>query len=229
MSSDNTNDGVPTDGDDVRDAVAGFFGSEMLNLLGDGQQAPVAGNQSLEGLIAGIDSEQPASATALLDAPVAPAVPVTNQQRCIVFTLNGTRYAVAMENVLEVDTLPAVTPIPNVPDWVEGVTNLRGEIISVVDLRRFLSLDAAEADRSQRLLVIKSHRSEVTTSLVVDRVIGLRSFPADAVTEPAAPIETNVAPFLAGVVEHEEGLLAVLNVERLIGCDEMRQFEAILT
>lgn len=222
----------PSGSDDVRDAVAGFFGADMLNLLDDSDgssQTDESRSGSLENLVASIDSEHTGSATAVLEQPATSVRAAAGQQRCIVFTLNGTRYAVAMENVLEVDTVPSITPIPNVPDWVEGVTNLRGEIISVVDLRRFLSLETADLDRSQRLLVIKSHASEVTTSLIVDRVIGLRSFPSNAVTNTSAPVETNVARFLSGVVEHEEGLLAVLNVERLLQSDEMRQFEAVLS
>jgi purine-binding chemotaxis protein CheW len=64
------------------------------------------------------------------------------QDTCIVFSLDGTRYAFPIRSVLEVDAMPRITAVPNVPDFVCGVTNVRGEVIAVLDLRLLLGLIA---------------------------------------------------------------------------------------
>ncbi|MDH3349126.1 MAG: chemotaxis protein CheW, partial [Desulfobulbaceae bacterium] len=64
------------------------------------------------------------------------------EQQFIIFTLAGTEYAVPASNVTEVGEMLQVTPLPNVPLWLKGVSNLRGDIISIVDLRSFLKLES---------------------------------------------------------------------------------------
>jgi hypothetical protein len=76
-------------------------------------------------------------------ANLAPAEPVgaAVEEQHVIFTLAGTEYAAPIANVIEIGRPMVVTPVPNVPDWVLGVANLRGDIISMVNLRAFLGMD----------------------------------------------------------------------------------------
>jgi len=112
-----------------------------------------------------------------------------------------------------------------VPDWVPGVANLRGEIISMVDLRAFLGMERVGYRQASRMLVAQASQEDMTTGLVVDRVNGIRYLSADRIGEPTAPIEDQVTPYLDGVYEHDEHLLVVLNLDRLLLSPEMQQFE----
>ena len=124
--------------------------------------------------------------------------------RCIVFTLDETRYAVAMDNVVEVDRLPAITSIPNVPAWIEGLANLRGEIISVVDLRQYLNMDTQEFVQSRQMLIVRSHNTDLTTSLIVDRVIGIRTFPKTSIKGMLGQIGMGMFDARCDVVSQDE-------------------------
>ncbi|MFT5092659.1 MAG: chemotaxis signal transduction protein [Planctomycetaceae bacterium] len=214
------------DSSSIRDAAAVFLGADMLGVLD--QQ-----DDSAEGIVGGRDhligeiDSQSNGAAHLEDAASGNVTAAADLVRCIVFTLDETRYAVAMDNVVEVDRLPAITSIPNVPAWIEGLANLRGEIISVVDLRQFLNMEALEFEQSRRMLTVRSHNTDLTTSLIVDRVVGIRTFPKASITKPASPVHSNVARFLSGVVEHDGELLAVFDLEKMLQDDAIRQFEAL--
>jgi purine-binding chemotaxis protein CheW len=188
---------------------------EAFDLLGD--------------LIATIDQEVEEAFGAGAMADLAPQVPVGvgGEEQHVIFSLADTEYAAPITNVTEIGRPLDVTPVPNMPDWVLGVTNLRGDIISVVDMRTFLGMEAAAQSQASRMLVAQASQEDMTTSLIVDRVSGIRYLAVDRIGAPTAPIEDQVAPYLRGVYEHEEHLLVVLDFDKLLLSAEMRQFEPI--
>ncbi len=145
----------------------------------------------------------------------------------VVFSLAGTDYAVPGATVREIGRPPQVTPVPNVPDWVLGVANVRGDVLSVVDLRAFLGLERGGHGRDSRMLVVRAREEDMATALIVDRVRGIRAVPADAVAAPTADADPRVAPYLRGVSEHGGRLLVLLDLDRLLLSAEMRQFESV--
>lgn len=145
--------------------------------------------------------------------------------RHVVFVLDDTPYAVPMENVLELQRLPRITPLPSSPEWLRGVTNLRGEVLSVVDLRSLLGLSPAENSVSQRLVVVRSTVEEIATGWIVDRMIGVRRLAMDDM-QPSSTLTIGAAArFVNGIVDCEGQLIAVLDVNRVLSSPEMRQFE----
>src|SRR5262249_2239641 len=119
--------------------------------------------------------EQPAAAPAD-DAPVERLLAdrLAPGERHLIFSLADGDCAVPAAQVLQVDRPPERRRGPNVPDWVLGVANARGDIISLVDLRGFLGLPPPEHPGRSRVVVVRSRDAELTTGLVVDRVVGMR-------------------------------------------------------
>jgi len=160
----------------------------------------------------------------------------------LLFGLAGAEYAVALSNVLEIRDPPAVTPLPHVPEWVRGVSNLRGDILSVVDLRAFLGLSPSDVNppsrndsglQRKRLLVVSSPREELTTGLLVDGTRTICRFADDRITGLTTPVEQAIQPYLVGQtsrswaapgrtgsaeagVSSDSGILRVLDLERLL-------------
>ena len=143
----------------------------------------------------------------------------------VLFVLDDTPYAVPMQNVLELQRLPKITSLPSVPAWLRGVTNLRGEVLSVVDLRSLLGLPEAANDISQRLIVVRSTQEEIATGWIVDRVIGVRRLTTDDMQSCSSMTTGAAVRFLSGLVECDDQLVAVLDVNRVLSSPEMRQFE----
>ena len=143
----------------------------------------------------------------------------------VLFVVAGSTYGVRDEFVSEVARIPKITAIPHVPAWVRGVTSLRGDITSAVDLRVFLGLDPTSL-HAGRLLVVRLPHEEFLAGLLVDRVDKIANVPPDDVRPPVSPIDGPLAPFLAGVCQIGERFIAVLDLDKFLRSPEIRQFES---
>lgn len=134
-----------------------------------------------------------------------------------VFGLAGARYGVRMSQVLEVQRVPATTKLPNVAPWSLGAANLRGDIVSVIDIRRFLNLpDVTAGERLQKLLVLRSLEQDLQVGLAVDRVFGLRHVQPADIQPPSGHLPETIATYLMGTCEVDSQMVLVLDSEQLL-------------
>jgi purine-binding chemotaxis protein CheW len=176
----------------------------------------------LETLVAELDQEnQPVLNDDMFVEPS--SGPAAQPDSCIVFLLAETRYAIPIRNVLEMDAVPHITAVPNVPGFVRGVTNLRGEIVVVLDLRTLLRLAPAETAERGRILIVRT-KDQQTAALAVDEVRGTTGLALAKLAQPSSPIHDTVTPLLLGVGEHQNHVLNVLDVDKLFGTPELQQF-----
>src|SRR5262249_28116994 len=145
--------------------------------------------------------------------------------RYVLFTLAGSCYAVSIPHVLEISRVPPITPVPNVPTWVRGIVNVRGEILSVIDVRLLLGCEEIHQGGENRMLVVKTRGDEIMTSLVVDQVMGIVPLSTTCLDAPTAPPPGKAAPYLSGVYEYGNQVVAVFDLERFLLSPEVRQFE----
>ncbi len=139
-----------------------------------------------------------------------------SQEKYLVFTLAGARYAVPMSQVLEVVKLSNFTPVPNLPDWILGITSLRGDIVSIVDVRALLNLEPEDYADNHNLLVTQTFEGDITACLVVEQVAGIAHVSASQIQTIDTVSDDQLAPYVRGVHVHEGGLLSVLNLEGLL-------------
>lgn len=165
--------------------------------------------------------DQGASSPARLDAVSS----IGQFERYVLFTLAGSRYAVSVPHVLEIDRVPSITPVPNVPTWVRGIVNVRGEILSVIDFRAFLGCDKTHQGEQNRMLVVKARSDEIMTSLVVDQVLGIVPLSTTPLDTPTDPAHGKAGPYLNGVYEHGDQVYAVFDLERFLLSPAVRQCE----
>jgi len=208
--------------------------SPTTAVISDDQTAPVPEPASvaetpgtLDALVAAIDQDvhQVYGQNTKSTVPLGPLDGQNQTERYVLFTLAGSRYAVPVSSILEIGRIPHITPVPNVPAWVRGVINLRGEILSVIDFRTFLGLEEAHHGEHSRMLVVKTARDEIMTSLIVDQVMGIAPLSKTRMETPAAPPGNKVVPYLHGAYEYEDQVCAVFDLERLLLSPEVRQFE----
>lgn len=163
-----------------------------------------------------------------LPGPAAEEPPSGEQH--LVFRLAGAEYAAPLADVLEIGHLPRVTPAPHVPPWVLGVSSVRGDIVSVVDLRGFLGLPGVR-DLPGRFVLTRGGPGGVTAGLVVDGVREIFRLSPERVAPLAGDggqaIEDALCPYLRGLTRHAGRFLRVLDLGRLLNSAAMRQFEPI--
>ena len=149
----------------------------------------------------------------------------TSRIKHVVFVLDATHYAVPLTNVLEIQRIPQITALPHGPDWLRGVTNMRGDVLSVVDLRMLLGIELAERSQDERMVVVKSTKEELAIGWIVDRVVGIRGIePSEVKPSSELPVAA-LASFIAGIIQRDDRLIAVLDVNRVLSSPELRQFE----
>ena len=198
---------------------------------GSDEQDPIPAEDPLDDLVSAIDAE--VGAQAFEDVTTADEAVQARQRDFkddhIVFSLLGTSYAVPIGQVTDLEKLPALTTVPHVPDFVLGVANLRGDIISVLDLRTFLGFEQSERLDQGRVLIVKVGQDQTTSGLMVDEVQGIRSIPGGDIGAPAAPLEDKVSGLLRGVYQDEERnqLVNVMDLEKLFQSEEMQQLAAV--
>jgi chemotaxis signal transduction protein len=178
---------------------------------------------------------------AVLSAGVRPrreaaSAPAAEGERSVLFRLGTTRCAVPIDRVFEVADVPRITPVPNLPPWVRGVANLRGEVLAVIDLCAFVGLAPFESgvrgersERGGRLLVVRGAPGplgEIAASLWVDEVEGMAMVSRRDLAPPGAPIGDRLAALLAGVLSHDGRSLAAFDLDRFFAAPEIRALSA---
>lgn len=133
------------------------------------------------------------------------------------FYVGETLMGIEIRQVEEINRLLEVTPVPQAPPYVRGVINLRGEVVTVIDLRQMLGLPAAVAARDSRNVIVDSHGERI--GLMVDRVADVVETSADAIDRPPPNLSGVDGRFFAGVCQLATGLLVLLDVEAVLATD----------
>jgi purine-binding chemotaxis protein CheW len=152
-----------------------------------------------------------------------PRVPV-NEAQVVVLELAGEAYGVEIGRVQEIIRMQPITRVPNGPACIEGVTNLRGRVIPVLDLRPRFGLPATPATRQSRIVV--AELGSYAVGLVVDGVSEVLRVPADAVEPPSAVVTTADSAYLRGVAKLDERLVLLLDLSRILTQGEQGELAA---
>ena len=144
----------------------------------------------------------------------------------VTFRVGGEMFGVPIAVVQEIVRVPAIARIPQSPDFVEGVINLRGRVITVVDMRKRLSRREGEEERGHksRILVVETRGRLV--GLIVDEVAEVLRLAADRV-EQAPPMVAGLDnQYIQGVGKLEEHLLILIDIERILSAEQAEALEA---
>ncbi|HLI25712.1 MAG TPA: chemotaxis protein CheW [Chloroflexota bacterium] len=146
------------------------------------------------------------------------------EEQVVVLELAGEAYGVEIGRVQEIIRMQPITRVPNGPACFEGVTNLRGRVIPVLDLRKRFGLEPTPPTRRSRIVV--AELGEHTVGLVVDAVSEVLRVPAAAVEPPSALVTTADSAYLRGVAKLDERLVLLLDLARILAPAERAGLEA---
>src|ERR671936_571293 len=146
-----------------------------------------------------------------------------DEQQLVVFHLGAELYGVEIARVHEIIRLMMVTRVPRAPSFVEGVINLRGKVIPVVDLRRRFGLPQAEHTRSSRIVVLEI--GDQVVGIIVDGVSEVLRVNTSTV-EPPSPVVAGIdSEYLHGIAKLADRLVILLDLERVLARDERRALD----
>jgi len=143
------------------------------------------------------------------------------EEQLVTFTLGQEEFGVDIMKVQEIIHIPPITRVPKAPDYVEGVINLRGNIIPVVNLRKRFGMTTDQESELSRIVVLQFDGK--VFGVRVDAVTEVLRLDSQAV-EPPPPVALGMdSHFIRGVGKIGERLLILLNVERLMAGDEQNE------
>ena len=143
--------------------------------------------------------------------------------RFIEFSLGHEDYAIPLLMVREVISVPDTTPIPKSPSHFLGIMNLRGQVISVVDLRKKLKIEAKQ-DKEEAVIIVDIGGMNI--GVVVDSINKVLAFSSDDVSEmPEVENQINTQ-YIFGVFKKEKSLTVLLDIAKVL---DLKDFEAINT
>jgi purine-binding chemotaxis protein CheW len=134
------------------------------------------------------------------------------RDKYIVFCLGADFFAVSTGDVSEVVQMLAVTPLPNVPEWLLGIADLRGTMISIINLQKLLGTPVTAVSPRTKFIVLKSSNFSSTVALAVDRLSEIVVLS----NEEIQFIKDKKTPLLVGKTMHTFNALTLLNVENLL-------------
>lgn len=215
--------------DDVLSALEEAFGADSAALLeeldmdsGEDPSDSSAREESLDDLISWVDQEVLKAAGNQARADQPPRRSRSIEDKHVLVLLGDSYYGLPMKNILEIQQLPQVTYLPNLPAWIPGVCNLRGNIVSVVDLKQLLGFERTTLCPKTRFVVVRTANQDLTTGFVVDEVVRIMEVNSARVHRPVGPMEGQMGAFLKGTYETTDAVICILDLETTLNSSTLR-------
>ena len=139
----------------------------------------------------------------------------------VTFVLADEEYAVDILQVREIILLVEITALPSAPEFIEGIINLRGKVIPIVDIKKRFHLQSETREEDMRIVILEI--AGRTVGIIVDAVKEVLRLPSDAV-EPAPDLASGIdEEYIRGVGKLDNRLLILLDIDRLLKKDELHK------
>jgi len=141
------------------------------------------------------------------------------------FNLGSEEFGIDILKVQEIIRLISITKVPNSPEFIEGVINLRGRVIPVIALRIKLGMEKIEYSNSTRIIVVEINNN--TVGFVVDGVSEVLRIPANITEAPPSMVAGVDSEYITAVGKLEDRLLILLDLEKILAINEHEMLENI--
>jgi purine-binding chemotaxis protein CheW len=144
-------------------------------------------------------------------------------QQVVGFRIGNETYGVRIASVREIVRVPDITIVPNAPEAIEGVINLRGRIIPVMDLRKRFGSSAVQPDKKNRILVVELDNKLL--GLIVSSASEVLKIPSSEIEPPGRLFAEGESSYVTGVGKLKGRLIILLDIARLLRQPEFKKFE----
>lgn len=143
------------------------------------------------------------------------------EEHVVIFRLADEFYALDIQSVQEIVRMQSITSIPGADAWVEGITNLRGRVVPVIDLRNRCNFTANEHTPETRIVVVSAASGMV--GLIVDSVSEVMRIPGDQVDPPSSIVSVEANSYLRGIAKLEGRLVSLMDLDGLLPSEELTE------
>jgi purine-binding chemotaxis protein CheW len=140
------------------------------------------------------------------------------QLQIVIFRIGAEEFGLDVFTVHEILRYQAVTPVPRAPEFVEGVIDVRGALVPVIDLRRRFEVEVPDVDSDTRIVLVQFGGERL--GLIVNAVSEVLRIPETAVADPPQYFHGLAAEYIRGIARLPERLVILLDVERVLSSQE---------
>ncbi len=138
------------------------------------------------------------------------------------FFLGDEEYGLEILTVQEIIGMMDITPVPQTPDYIQGVINLRGKVIPIVDLRTKFMMPGA--DRTSETCIIVVQANSIQTGIVVDKVSEVLDIAGNAIEDAPAFGSDVRTDYILGIGKSEDRVKLLLDIDRVLGDENLEAF-----
>jgi purine-binding chemotaxis protein CheW len=147
------------------------------------------------------------------------------ENQLVIFNLADEHYGVDIATVEGIIKMQTITAMPHTPEFVEGITNLRGAVLPVIDMRKRFGMPLSEVTRDTRIIVVEVNG--ITVGMIVDAVNEVLRVPVDAI-EPPSPLVTTVdSAFITGIAKVNDRLIILLDLGKVLSVQEQVELHSV--
>ncbi|HSZ64404.1 MAG TPA: chemotaxis protein CheW [Terriglobales bacterium] len=146
---------------------------------------------------------------------------MSRETHIVGFRVGRETYGVPITSLHEIVRVPEITSVPDAPDYLEGVINLRGKIVSVVDLRKRFGQPATELDRRSRILVVENRGR--LAGMIVDSASEVLKIPESDLEPAPAMMQEGGLDCVTGLGKYKGRLIILLDIAKVLAAREVRE------
>lgn len=143
----------------------------------------------------------------------------------VTFKLEGEKYGIKVMQVQEVLRMNEIAPVPGAPDYVLGIINLRGNVVTVIDTRKRFGLPVREPDDSTRIVIVEAENQIV--GILVDSVAEVANLRTSEIETAPNVGNDESAKYIQGVSSQDSELLILVDVNKLLTDEEWEEVAAL--
>ena len=149
----------------------------------------------------------------------------TQKDKYLSFRLGNEEYGIEIQHIIEIIVMQEITKVPDMPDFIIGVINLRGNVISVMDIRRRFNLETRDYD--ERTCIIVVNINNISIGLIVDTVNEVVDIPESQIDPPPKTHSGIRSNYIQGMGKIGEKVKILLDIEKILYEEELEQIKQI--
>jgi len=154
------------------------------------------------------------------------SVPISEEIQLVIFKIGNEEFGVNIHQVKEIVRLIPITPIPRAPEFIEGVVNLRGQVLAVMDLAKRLELPSHPHSEKTRIIVVEVEDN--TVGMIVDEVTEVLRLPLEKIEKTPQLVESDIEQkYIKGVGKLNDRLLILIDLANVLSLEEKEEIKKI--
>ncbi len=149
---------------------------------------------------------------------------MAEEKQFIIFNLGSEEFGIEITKAHEIVRMQGITELPQSSEFIEGIINLRGEIITIIDLRKRFNLDP-QMGKETRIIIIDL--KNIKSGLIVDSISEVIRINSDSISEPPGRVAGIKRDYLKGIGKIDDRLIILLDLNQLLSSEEMIELETI--